>query len=128
MKEYFTKIVRLSLILPVSFAAILCCHFSKGQAVEVGSKIMPACHPHSAKTTPVKGDDCSCCINQIQADSTAKISLTFPQPTEDFLISEFLIQHQGVFKPEFNLAFLDGPPLGPFSDAPLYIHFHNFRI
>ena len=135
MKKYSKQAISFGVILVLSAFTVLCCKpsqmaMAQGSYPFVGTNTsMPACHAHAKKTAvPTKGD-CDCCLTKklLQADALTKISFKPEQIFVGFTTEDVSSELSLVLKPQFNLAFLDGPP-GPTVESPLYIHFHNIRI
>ena len=129
MKKYFSKISISFLILTFSLASTLCCHsFAATSSSVKTDRALPACHAHQDKAAaPIRGA-CDCCVTkQLPADSTANISLNIPKVTFSYLSSNILSNPFSIIKTRFNLAYLDGPP-GHYSEIPLYLKSHAFRI
>ena len=137
MKKYVFKIVIPCVISTLSLVTVLCCDFSGMQVAEAGSssivlkkeKAVPLCHASKVdkKETPNQ-KNCSCCKEKrIQADLPTNISLNTYKTIIDYVALSLLPEQVAVFRAQFNLTYLNGPP-GPISDIPLYLHSHNLRI
>ena len=129
MKKYFSKISISFLILTFSLASTLCCHsFAATSSSVKTDRALPACHAHKNRSeSPVKGT-CDCCVSkQSSADSAVNFSLRVPQILLGYLSLNMLSSPFSPVKTKFNLAYLDGPP-GHYSEIPLYLKSHAFRI
>ena len=132
MKKYFSKIVSLGVILPVSFATIFCCQFSLVKPVAASAvkthDAMPACHAHKNKASAPMKSNCECCVSKrLQADQLTKNSFEISKVVTGYVFSNVFPSTISILKDKFNLAYLNGPP-GPASDTPLYIHLRNIRL